>query len=192
VSADIIILTGPPGAGKSTIARAVAQSQPRAVHLHTDDFWGFITSGAIAPYLPESDAQNQTVLRVIREAARAYAAGGYLTVVDGIIGPWMLHHFGDLVAAGEHGEGPRVHYIVLRPSRDETLRRAQARTAADALVDEGPILSLWDQFAELASLEAHVIDTSGQNPDETVDAVAAAISGGGCLLDLRAVPVPGD
>ncbi|GAA5202628.1 AAA family ATPase [Microbacterium jejuense] len=191
MSADIIILTGPPGAGKSTVARAVAESHPRAVHLHTDDFWGFIAWGAIAPYLAESDAQNQTVLRVISGAAREYAAGGYVTVVDGIIGPWMLHHFRDLVAAGEQGEGPRVHYLVLRPSQAETVRRAQARTAPDALVDDGPIVSLWDQFAELAALESHVIDTSAQKPDETVDAVAAAISGGGCLLDTGTIPMSG-
>lgn len=188
MSADIIILTGPPGAGKSTIARGLVQSCPRAVHLHTDDFWRFIAAGAIPPYLPESDAQNQTVMRVISGAAREYAAGGYLTVIDGIIGPWMLHHFSDLVAVQEQAKAPRLHYVVLRPSRDETVRRAQGRTGPDALVDEGPIVSLWDQFADLDGLEAHVIDTTDQNTVETMDAVAAAISGDACLLDSRAVP----
>lgn len=65
----VIILSGPPGAGKSTTARTVAATYTKAVHLHTDDFWGYIASGYIAPYLPESDPQNHTVVRAIAAAA---------------------------------------------------------------------------------------------------------------------------
>ncbi|EDP9171620.1 AAA family ATPase, partial [Salmonella enterica subsp. enterica serovar Braenderup] len=146
MSADVIILTGPPGAGKSTTARTLAESFPRSVHLHTDDFWHYIASGAIPPYLPESDAQNQVVMQVIQGAAFTYATGGFTTLIDGIIGPWMLSHFRE---PGNGTDAPHLHYVVLRPAREETLRRAQARTAPDALVDEEPIISLWDQFSDL-------------------------------------------
>ncbi|MGQ3382123.1 AAA family ATPase [Glutamicibacter sp. TV12E] len=139
MSADALILTGPPGAGKTTTARALARTYPRCVHLRTDDFWHCIASGAIPPYLPEADEQNQTVMRVIRQAAFGYTAGGFTTVIDGIIGPWMLEHFD---ASNDVAELPRLHYVVLRPDREEALRRAQARTAADALVDEAPIRSM--------------------------------------------------
>jgi len=181
-TADVIILTGPPGSGKSTTARALAPLYPRSVHLHTDDFWDYIVSGAVPPYLPESDDQNQTVMRVIRDSAFAYAAGGFVTVIDGIIGPWMLGHFRD---TGGKEAVPLLHYVVLRPGRGETLRRAQGRRSAGALVDENPVLSLWDQFSDLGALGRHVIDTTDQKPAETLAAVQTAIGSGAFVLEAN-------
>lgn len=170
-----MILTGPPGAGKSTTAAALAAECEKSVHLHTDDFWRYIAAGAIPPYLPESDQQNQTVLRVIAQAALTYAEGGYTVVVDGVVGPWMLHHFEHAV---RDEPATVMHYIVLRPARETTLARAQARTGPDVLTTEEPVLTMWDQFADLANLERHVLDTSGHSPHQTLQAVRDAVTNG--------------
>jgi|GEM_PF-4392598 len=45
----LIVLTGPPGAGESTVARFLADRLSPSVHLHCDDFWHFIKQGASAP-----------------------------------------------------------------------------------------------------------------------------------------------
>ncbi len=147
-------------------------SSCRAVHLHTDDFWSYIVSGGLAPYEPEAHTQNHVVLDVIARAAFAYAAGGFTTVVDGVVGPWMLHHFLD--RSREH-RGVLLHYGVLRPAREITLERAQQRTAPAALVDEIPVLSMWDQFADLSELETHVVDTSLQTPAASSRLIAEGI-----------------
>lgn len=175
MSGTIVILTGPPGAGKSTTAASLTASYPKAVHLHSDDFWHYIVSGGIPPFLPESDSQNHTVLDVIAGAASTYAQGGFTVVVDGIVGPWMLDHFRRILRDRPDLE---LHYIALRPSREETLARAQRRTSPDALVDEAPIVSLWDQFTELGELEACAIDTTHHSAAETVVAVADAVASG--------------
>jgi hypothetical protein len=120
-------------------------------------------------------------MRVIRQAAFTYAAGGFTTVIDGIIGPWMLDHFRDV------DDAPPLHYVVLRPKRDEAHRRAQGRSTPDALVDEGPIVSLWGQLAELGPLERHVIDTTHQEPVDTMRSVADAIASDRFLLDASTI-----
>jgi predicted kinase len=102
---EILILTGAPGAGKSTIANELAASWPTpAVHLHSDDFWHSIKRGWIAPYLPESHAQNVVVIGAVFAAARVYSSGGYFVVVDGILGPGVL---GRTRASRDAG----IHYV---------------------------------------------------------------------------------
>jgi adenylylsulfate kinase-like enzyme len=91
---EVLILTGPPGSGKTTTAQAFTRKlgTPK-VHLHADDFRHFIKNGAVAPYLPEAHAQNIVVADILARAAEGYAKGGYFVVVDGIIGPWFLELF---------------------------------------------------------------------------------------------------
>ena len=60
----IIVITGAPGTGKTTTASAVAKESDleKSVHMHTDDFYHYLSKGAIPPHLPESNEQNLVVI----------------------------------------------------------------------------------------------------------------------------------
>lgn len=162
----ILVLTGPPGAGKSTIARTLAAEGPGPrVWLHADDFWAAIGVGAIEPWRPEAHDQNIVVMSAVASAAGAFAAGGYLVVVDGIVGPWFLEPFRRLRTP--------LSYVVLRPTATVALARAKAR--AEGLAASGPILDLHRQFSSLGDLERYAIDTTLQTPPQTVNAVRRAL-----------------
>ncbi|EJA9520714.1 hypothetical protein MUK06_001812, partial [Campylobacter coli] len=49
----------------------------KSVHMHTDDFYHYLSKGAIPPHLPESNEQNLIVIEAFLEAAKRYARGGY-------------------------------------------------------------------------------------------------------------------
>ncbi|HWD53420.1 MAG TPA: AAA family ATPase, partial [Acidimicrobiales bacterium] len=58
---SLLLITGPPGAGKSTVSRAIAEASPKSVFVEGDAFFRFLARGSMAPWLPAANQQNQTV-----------------------------------------------------------------------------------------------------------------------------------
>jgi predicted kinase len=172
----ILILTGAPGTGKTSTASILAERVPAAVHLETDAFFHFIRSGYIEPWKPESQAQNQVAMGIAGEAAAAYAAAGYFTVVEGIVLPrWFLASMRDALRRAGFG----VAYAVLRAPLPLCLGRVERR---DGAVDSEAVTKIWSEFEDLGEFEPNAIDVSDCSPEEAANALEQMLAAGSNLV----------
>lgn len=180
--ARVVVVSGPPGAGKSTVAAMLAETGLRelGVHLHTDAFYTCIRKGYVEPWLPEAQHQNIAVMQASAAATRAYALMGYDVYVDGIIGPWYLDPWSQLSEEGQFD----VRLVFLRPPVEVTIDRALQRTGTGALRNEPTIRMMWGFFADLGFLERCAFNTEGMDAGETVVRLQAALDAG----DFRPSP----
>jgi predicted ABC-type ATPase len=161
--ASLIVITGPPGAGKSTVAAMVAKRFNPSVLIEGDAFFAFLDQGAIAPWLPESHAQNDVVVRAAAAAAGRFATT-YTAVYDGVIGPWFLPTF-----AAETGL-ETLHYVILLPSAEECVERVRTREG-HGFTDDDATRKMHGEFSRAPIAERHVL----RDPPGTADVVAGEV-----------------
>ena len=62
---SLLVVTGPPGSGKSTVSKVLAERAGPSALIEGDQFFAFLARDAIEPWLPESHAQNTVVLSAV-------------------------------------------------------------------------------------------------------------------------------
>ena len=178
---QIVIVSGPPGAGKSTIARRLADEaqSPLAIHLHTDDFYAYVRKGFIEPWKPQAREQNAIILDALAAASAIYAKAGYDVIADGIVGPWF---FDPWLAAARKGQLD-LRYIILLPDEHAITKRVVTREN-HPMKDPATARFMHGQFTGLDAVRDHMLDTTNLTTDETVEALKSGLASGRYKLPL--------
>ena len=158
------ILTGIPGAGKTTTSAALAGRFDRGAHIPGDVIQHLVVGGS-APPDPlggeESDRQIELCLRNQCLLARSFRHAGFAVVLDYVIGSAeRLQNYLDLLP-----DEP-VGLVVLTPSIDVARRRDRERP-------DKHVLSAWthlrDQMAGELAGQGLWLDTSAMSVTATVN-----------------------
>jgi len=158
--AELVIVTGPPGAGKSAVASRLVELRSPSVLIEGDEFFRFLREGRIDPWLVESAVQNEIVTESAGAATGRFVTGGYWTVYDGVVGPWFLRRF--IAASGLR----RVQYIVLLPPVATCVDRVATRRD-HGFTDEAATRHMHQQFDRAVLASRHII----RDPDADADSI---------------------
>lgn len=168
---ELIIVTGPPGAGKSTVAPLVADGFGSSVLIPGDWFFGLWRRGAIDPWLPEALPQTSVAFSAATAAAAAFARADCHVVFDGFVPPRDLPGFATGAGAGH------LHYAVLLPPEATCVGRVAARsghrfTSADST------RAMYRDFAAAAVPARHLITGDGHAPEEIARRIIGGVAAG--------------
>jgi chloramphenicol 3-O-phosphotransferase len=170
--APIFLITGTPGSGKSSVARALLQRFEFGLHLPVDDLREFVISGIAHP-VPTWTEETGRQFRLAREStaitAKLYATNGFAVVIDDVISSEDVSS----LFAPAFGEFD-FHKILLQPRLGVALERSRTRTNKnfDPRFLEEPIRQIhaWISKQELPH-DWLKLDSSDLSLEQTVDAI---------------------
>ena len=161
----VILVSGIPGTGKSTVARALAQRFERGVHIEGDVLQLMIASGGEWPgaeISPEAGRQMDLRLQNACLLACSFAEAGFSVVVDDVLIGFRLDDYRRLLS------GLDLYFVLLLPDLESVRQRNAGRPnknvfeawkSLDAEVRRTPQTGLW-------------LDTTSMSEAETVEVIA--------------------
>jgi predicted kinase len=168
----LVLLNGPPGVGKSTLARRYAHGHPLTLALEIDGI-----RAMIGAWLDEPHASGLAARRIALAGAAAHLGEGHDVIVPQLL---TRREFVDELRATAERAGASFHELALMDDRDAVLRRAAGRVepaggfSARALAERqgSSLADAYDRFAEALAErpDAVVVDASSQDAayDEVV------------------------
>lgn len=161
----LIILNGPWGVGKSTLAARLHAEMPGAFHVELDA----IRRG-ISAYDADPEANFRFSIRIASDIIERCFEEGRDVIVDKML---RVHDLvNDIRAAGER-HGATVHEIILWAGKDAVLARGTQRGYSTGVYSREKAAGAWDQMAAFVAErhDAVLVDTENKTADEVYTTV---------------------
>lgn len=172
VTPAVIILSGVPGAGKTTVARMLAGRFERAAHLEADEVQRMVVSGGVtaggepldAAGNPQGEARRQLELRGrnICLLANSFAEAGVVAVIDDVVVGSRLESFRSMLTARP------LWFVLLTPTLEQVRDRNAARGSSS-------VFETWRHLDATMRRETERVglwlDNSALTVEETVERI---------------------
>ena len=122
----IFVISGPPAAGKSTIATELAKRFDKSIAIRVDDIRESVIGGLALPFplwTEETARQYEIAETATAAAARVYVEAGFVVILDHCRNPENIEKWIDR----DLSDVP-LYKVAVIPSLETTLARNKART----------------------------------------------------------------
>jgi thymidylate kinase len=167
----VFVISGTPGAGKSSVSRALMARFVRGAHIPVDDLREFVVSGIahpVAVWTPETARQFSLARGNAALLARRFSDAGFAACVDDVCSAQDFER-----DYAPHLSNLKPHRVLLLPSLAVALERNAMRTtkAFSSTTLEGVIRQLHAEFTAIDKPGWLVVDSSVLSVEETVDRI---------------------
>ena len=166
MSSQVILITGPRAAGKSTFAAEVHRALVGSVLLHVDDLFHEVLVQDRNRWNGQEIDLYAVILRHELALARDLALEGSCVIVDATVLPDQLSPLRETPA-------PNVSVVVLLPSLEECLANEHRATRA-VPVREEKVTATWQEMQEwrtVIGVSVQVVDGCEVERRETLSAI---------------------
>ena len=158
---DLYIITGPAGAGKSTISRKIAESKSKSVLIEGDDIYHQVVGGYVQAW--KQGNHLDIFWKICIDMIDIYLSNGYTVVFNYIVNPENIK------ALQDKFKEYKIKFIILITDEGTLLSRDKERPK-DCQMGER-CLTLLNNFKNKNYNKNNFLDTSNLSVNETLEEI---------------------